>query len=293
MQETTAAVFTVATANDVTRLPPELTRAGRFDSRFFLGCPGPADREDIFSVHLNKRHQDPSELIDEHLVKATHGFTGAEIEQIVLDALYTSYATDSPLTRDLLLITAQRVKPLVGLLGKSMEQVWEMVEHGRAELASDHTLTRKEVAALIDPDRFMPMYCRLKCISGFEREAQRAERIVASQPSFGSAVCVLDVDDPKWVYAQCNFPLEPKDEFAFKFLDRLETVEANDIFFMLCREHALETILFENESVWKRFSNSLFLRELEHLFAIVGRDVSPAFTFADKDPQDTEEPWSQ
>lgn len=293
MQETTAPVFTVATANDVTQLPPELTRAGRFDGRFFLGCPGPAGREEIFGVHLSKRHQSPSELVDEDVIKATHGFTGAEIEQVVLDALYTSYATDSPISRDLLLATAQRVKPLVGLLGKSMEQVWEMVDHGRAELASVHTLTRKDVATLIDPGRFSPMYCRLKCIGGFEHEAERAERIVASQPSFGSAVCVLDIDNPEWVYAQCNFPFESGDEFAFKFLDRLNTVEANDIFFMLCRQHALEVILFENVRVYERFKEKPLLLELEHLFAVVGQETMSNFQLTENNSNDREEPWSQ
>ena len=91
------------------------------------------------------------------------------------------------------------------------------------------------------------MYCRLKVIGGYEHHSERAERIVASQPAFGSAACVLEVEDTQWAYAQCNFPLEKGDEFAFKFLDRISTIETNDVFFMLCREHRLESIIFETE----------------------------------------------
>jgi hypothetical protein len=273
MQETSAAVFTVATANDITKLPPELTRAGRFDNRFFLGCPGPAARKEILAIHLSRRGVDPTTTVTDALITATHGFTGAEIEQIVLDSLYAAYAQGAAISPELLVSQARRTKPLVAVLGSTMEHVWELLEQGRAELASSDLLGRREVAQLIDPHRFTPMYCRLKCIAGYERHAERAERIVASQPGFGSAVAVLEVEDKDWIYAQCNFALEKKDEFAFKFLDKMSTVEANDVFFMLCRDHQLDSIIFETPGLEERFRQSAYLSELQHLFSrIDGRD---------------------
>jgi ATP-dependent 26S proteasome regulatory subunit len=88
MQEKKQPVFVVATANSVTDLPPELLRKGRFDEIFFVDLPGPAAREKIFDIHTRKRGQplQPSEI--RALAESTHGFSGAEIESAVSEALY-------------------------------------------------------------------------------------------------------------------------------------------------------------------------------------------------------------
>lgn len=88
MQEKKQPVFVVATANSVTDLPPELLRKGRFDEIFFVDLPGHAAREKIFDIHTRKRGQplQPSEIRE--LAEATHGFSGAEIESAVSEALY-------------------------------------------------------------------------------------------------------------------------------------------------------------------------------------------------------------
>jgi SpoVK/Ycf46/Vps4 family AAA+-type ATPase len=88
MAEKKAAVFLVATANDISTLPPELIRKGRLDEIFFVDLPEHATRMDILSIHLGKRDQDPGRFDLDQLALATRGFTGAEIEQTVVSALY-------------------------------------------------------------------------------------------------------------------------------------------------------------------------------------------------------------
>jgi hypothetical protein len=87
MQDRRGDVFVVATSNDVTSLPPEFIRKGRFDELFFVDLPIPEVRLEIFRIHLRKRKQDPERLNLTALVSASDGFSGAEIEQAVVSAL--------------------------------------------------------------------------------------------------------------------------------------------------------------------------------------------------------------
>ena len=92
MQDHRHRVFLIATANNITQLPPELMRKGRFDEIFFVDLPGPEEREAIFSIHLRKRRRDKSKFDMAQLVAASEGFTGAEIEQAVVSGLYAAFA---------------------------------------------------------------------------------------------------------------------------------------------------------------------------------------------------------
>jgi len=91
MQDHEMPVFVIATANDVEALPPELLRKGRFDEIFFVGLPDVQARKMIFCIHLKKRSRDPEKFDLEKLVNASNGYSGAEIEQAVLSALYHAY----------------------------------------------------------------------------------------------------------------------------------------------------------------------------------------------------------
>lgn len=88
MQEHRAPVFTVATANDIAALPPELLRKGRFDEIFFVDLPGEDARRAILEIHLRKRRQDVKTFDMPALITASAGFSGAEIEQAIMSALY-------------------------------------------------------------------------------------------------------------------------------------------------------------------------------------------------------------
>ncbi|MBS1718749.1 MAG: AAA family ATPase [Armatimonadetes bacterium] len=92
MQEKTAPVFLIATANDVSALPPEMLRKGRFDEIFFVDLPSAAEREHIIVIHLKKRNRDPGKFNIRQLADASKGFSGAEIEQAIIASLYTAFA---------------------------------------------------------------------------------------------------------------------------------------------------------------------------------------------------------
>lgn len=92
LQEKRKPVFVFATANQIRQLPPELLRKGRFDELFFVDLPAAPERREIFAVHLRRRGRDPAGFDLDALAQRTEGFTGAEIEQVVNEALYAAYA---------------------------------------------------------------------------------------------------------------------------------------------------------------------------------------------------------
>ncbi len=120
MQEKTAPVFVIATANNISGLPAELLRKGRFDEIFFVDLPTKNERKEIFKLHLEKRLQDKEvaskiEINDElydKLADLTEGYVGAEIEQIVISALYEAFFQKRPLEISDLKNTIKNVVPL-------------------------------------------------------------------------------------------------------------------------------------------------------------------------------------
>jgi SpoVK/Ycf46/Vps4 family AAA+-type ATPase len=112
MAERTSKVFLVATANDVTQLPPELLRKGRMDEIFFVDLPDTATRADIFRIHLKKRKLDPAKFDLSQLAVAAAGFSGAEIEQAIVAAIYEALATKQPLATSHVVGEIGRTQPL-------------------------------------------------------------------------------------------------------------------------------------------------------------------------------------
>lgn len=120
MQEKTAPVFVIATANNISGLPAELLRKGRFDEIFFVDLPTHRERKEIFKLHLSKRLKDKevssklevNEELLEKLADMTEGFVGAEIEQVVITALYEAFFNKRPLEFGDLEATIKNVVPL-------------------------------------------------------------------------------------------------------------------------------------------------------------------------------------
>lgn len=120
MQEKTAPVFVIATANNISSLPAELLRKGRFDEIFFVDLPTQRERQEIFKLHLSKRLKDKAvasklEVNDDlykQLAQMTEGFVGAEIEQVVITALYEAFFNNRPLEFSDLTNTIKNVVPL-------------------------------------------------------------------------------------------------------------------------------------------------------------------------------------
>lgn len=105
MQEKDGLSFVVATANDITKLPPELLRKGRFDEIFYVGLPNIQERKKIFDIHIEKRRKKDLQSIDTtQLAKQTEGYSGADIEGVVKDAIEVAFTQDKPrlVTEDLL-----------------------------------------------------------------------------------------------------------------------------------------------------------------------------------------------
>lgn len=120
MAENRAAVFLVATANDISRLPPELIRKGRLDEIFFVDLPGAAVRTSIFAIHLQKRGHLLDQFDCDALSQASDGFTGAEIEQAVVSAGYTAQAREEALDTGHLLEEIANTVPLSVTMSESL-----------------------------------------------------------------------------------------------------------------------------------------------------------------------------
>ena len=136
MSEKTAPVFVVATANKPELLPPELLRKGRFDEMFAIDLPDPKSRKAIFAVHLDKRGRDPSAFDLDAAAAATNGYSGAEIEAVVVAALRTAFVDGKrPITTDSLLLEAQATVPLSQSMPEEIERMRSWAK-GRARDAS-------------------------------------------------------------------------------------------------------------------------------------------------------------
>ncbi len=112
LNDKTAPCFVVATANDVSSLPPELLRKGRFDEIFFVDLPSKEERKEIVRIHLEKRKRDPANFDMDAVAEATAGFSGAEIEQVVISALYDAFSDELDITTERLLAEAKSSVPL-------------------------------------------------------------------------------------------------------------------------------------------------------------------------------------
>jgi AAA+ superfamily predicted ATPase len=135
MQERKAAVFVAATCNNVTVLPPELIRKGRFDELFFVDLPNAAERKEIFAIQLTRRKRNPTNYDLDRIAAAAKGFSGAEIESAVQTALYAAFAHKHELTNEDLLTALSSTVPLSVTRSEEIAQLREWAMH-RAVWAS-------------------------------------------------------------------------------------------------------------------------------------------------------------
>ncbi|MCI0568871.1 MAG: AAA family ATPase, partial [Acidobacteria bacterium] len=121
LQDRKGDVFVVATANDVSILPPEFLRKGRFDEIFFVDLPDAEARRALFSIHLKKRGKDPKLYDLPRLVEATEGFGGSEVEQAIVAGLYTAFSGHRELSTETLLLEIARTKPMAQTMGEKIQ----------------------------------------------------------------------------------------------------------------------------------------------------------------------------
>ncbi len=135
LSEKTAPVFVVATANDISELPPELLRKGRLDEIFFVDLPGTEERRQIFSIHIGKRGRDPAAFDLDALVAASNEFSGAEIEQAVISALFDAFYQRGELTTEQIVVELRQTVPLSKTMSEQINRLRGWAD-GRARNAS-------------------------------------------------------------------------------------------------------------------------------------------------------------
>ncbi|BAU65781.1 hypothetical protein YCF46 [Stanieria sp. NIES-3757] len=144
MQEKTAPCFVVATANDISSLPPELLRKGRFDEIFFLDLPTAAERQEIFAVHLRKRNRLPQDFDVAQLARQSEGYVGAEIEQAIIDGMYVGFNQGREFTTNDLFIALKRQVPLSVSQQETIAGLRNWLKEGRAQSASFQEIREAE-----------------------------------------------------------------------------------------------------------------------------------------------------
>lgn len=135
LSEKTASVFVVATANDISQLPPELLRKGRLDEIFFVDLPAPDEREEIFRIHLSKRGRNPEQFDIKCLAEISRDFSGAEIEEAIISALYDSFYARNDLTSEGIQEALRQTVPLAKTMDEQISRLRSWAD-GRARNAS-------------------------------------------------------------------------------------------------------------------------------------------------------------
>ena len=135
LSEKNAPVFVIATANDISHLPPELLRKGRLDEIFFVDLPGEPERADIFRVHIGRRGRFAETFDLPRLAAASADFSGAEIEEAINSALYEAFYDASELTTEHVLTSIRQTVPLARTMDEQISRLRSWAE-GRARNAS-------------------------------------------------------------------------------------------------------------------------------------------------------------
>ena len=138
MQEKTSPAFVIATANDITKLPPELMRKGRFDEIFYVGLPNRKERKKIFEIHIAKRRKSDLSNIDlDMLVSKTEGYSGADIEGVVKDAVENTFADDkTSLLTDYIISSINNTHSLSEIMKESLNKLSKEYETRKFKNAS-------------------------------------------------------------------------------------------------------------------------------------------------------------
>lgn len=128
LAENRSSVFIVATANNIEDLPPELIRKGRLDEIFFVDLPNADIRRQIFTIHLEKRDVNPAQIDLDRLAAEAEGFSGSEIEQAVVSAIYSGYGSGMPVTTDVLVGEIHATRPLSVVMDTRIRQLRQWAE---------------------------------------------------------------------------------------------------------------------------------------------------------------------
>lgn len=152
LQEKTKPVFVVATANDISQLPPELLRKGRVDEIFFVDLPTKNEREEIIKIHLDKKGRKNGKTLDEkefditQLAQASKGFSGAELEEVIKEALFQAYDEEKEVTNEHILDAIEKTFPLSRTMHETISKMrlWAKSRAVSASTSEPETLDDKD-----------------------------------------------------------------------------------------------------------------------------------------------------
>jgi ATP-dependent 26S proteasome regulatory subunit len=142
LSEKTSPVFVIATANDVSHLPPELLRKGRLDEIFFVDLPAAEERRDIFRIHLTKRGRDPAKFDLDELARVSDGFNGAEIEEAVIAALFDAFSSQVDVNSQIIKAAIKETVPLSKTMSEELNRLhtWAVGRSRPASGAATHVV---------------------------------------------------------------------------------------------------------------------------------------------------------
>lgn len=144
LQEKTKPVFVIATANNIKMLPPELLRKGRFDEIFFVDLPSYEERKEIFTIHLKKRKRKPENFDLDLLARESENFSGAEIEQVIISALFDAFVENRDLNTEDILKNIKKTVPISITMKEAIEEIREWARN-RTVMASRIEMKEKTV----------------------------------------------------------------------------------------------------------------------------------------------------
>jgi SpoVK/Ycf46/Vps4 family AAA+-type ATPase len=146
MAEKTSPVFVVATANNIQALPPEILRRGRFDEIFFVGLPDQQERQAIFEVHLSRLRPHTLKSYDlSRLAYETPDFSGAEIEQALVEAMHLGFSQNRDFTNDDILEAASQIVPLARTAKEQIDALQAWAASGKARPASQSDVLKQRL----------------------------------------------------------------------------------------------------------------------------------------------------
>ncbi len=153
LAEKTSPVFVVATANNIQALPPEMLRKGRFDEIFFVGLPETEERRAIFAVHLSRLRPHNLNSYDlDRLAYETPDFSGAEIEQTLIEAMHIGFSQNRDFTVDDILEAASQIVPLARTASEQIQFLQDWAAAGKARMASRHCSLSSRFHKLQQPE---------------------------------------------------------------------------------------------------------------------------------------------
>ncbi len=168
LQDKTKPVFVIATANDISKLPPELLRPGRFDERFFVDLPTASEREEILAIHLRKRNRDPEKFDLKHLAEISADYSGAELEQAIISAMYNVFTErpDEDITTEDVAEAIRNTIPLSVTKGRDLDRLrqWATTNAIFASSESEQRIKGTSGVAVTDRSKTRGKRDRLRLI---------------------------------------------------------------------------------------------------------------------------------